>query len=292
VPYQSKSNRAGSVANAIVVIAAVLLITVLVSGVVQGADWYQWSPHDAKSQIEQLIGSAGVWGAGVSIGLMVLHSFLPFPAELLAIVNGMIYGPIWGTVITWVGAMLGAFAAFGLARALGQRFVHQLLTEKNAQSVDDWVASHGPGTLLLSRFIPVISFNLINYAAGLTKISWWHFAWTTGVGILPLTTLMVVMGDQIETLPWQIWLLLLGAGLVLWWGIHRLLPAAAPGHAPKQSDARISASPPQPFVITLLLAATSLLAHRSCSAIRAGPRPYARRARAALCRRRRPCQTL
>lgn len=181
------------------------------------------------SQIEEIIGSAGAWGVGASIGLMVLHSFVPFPAELVAIANGMIYGPIWGTVITWVGAMLGAFAAFGLARMLGQRFVRRLLPEKNVQRVDDWVASHGAGALLFSRFIPVIAFNLINYAAGLTKVSWWRFAWTTGLGILPLTTLMVVMGDQIETLPWQAWLLLLGAGLALWLATHRLLPAVAPG---------------------------------------------------------------
>jgi len=221
----ARSTTYGLVAAA--VITAVLLIGVLVDGLAQGADWYQWWPHVSKSHIKQFIGSAGIWGVGASIGLMVLHSFVPFPAELVAITNGMIYGPIWGTVITWVGAMLGAFAAFGLARVLGQRFVRQVLTEKNAQNVDDWVASHGPGALLFSRFIPVIAFNLINYAAGLTKISWWHFAWTTGVGILPLTMLMVVMGDQIETLPWQAWVLLLGAGLIVWWGMHRFLPAVA-----------------------------------------------------------------
>jgi len=39
----------------------------------------------------------------------------------------------------------------------------------------------------------VISFNLINYAAGLTTISWWTFTWATALGILPLTCLMVLM---------------------------------------------------------------------------------------------------
>ena len=41
----------------------------------------------------------------------------------------------------------------------------------------------------------MISFNLINYAAGLTAISWWTFSWATGLGILPLTFLMVAGGD-------------------------------------------------------------------------------------------------
>ena len=63
--------------------------------------------------IEDTIQSWGAWGVFASIGLMILHSFLPFPAEFLAIANGMVYGPLWGTAITWTGAMLGAFLAFG-----------------------------------------------------------------------------------------------------------------------------------------------------------------------------------
>lgn len=204
------------------VTTALLLGFVLVGGLTKGTDWYQWWPHVSMPEIEQFIAAAGYWGVVASIGLMVLHSFVPFPAKLVAIANGMIYGPIWGTVITWVGAMLGAFAAFGLARAVGRPLVHKILAERNMQRVDDWVASYGAGSLFFGRFIPVIAFNLINYAAGLTKISWWTFAWMTGLGILPLTTLMVVMGDQIERLAWQTWLLLLGAGLILWVVVHRL----------------------------------------------------------------------
>ena len=60
------------------------------------------------------IRSWGAWGILASIGLMVLHSFVPFPAELLACANGMVYGTLWGTVITWTGAMLGASIAFGV----------------------------------------------------------------------------------------------------------------------------------------------------------------------------------
>jgi uncharacterized membrane protein YdjX (TVP38/TMEM64 family) len=47
-------------------------------------------------------------------------------------------------------------------------------------------------------------------------LSWWQFLWTTGVGILPLTILMVVMGDNIESLGWESWLLLFVGGLGLW----------------------------------------------------------------------------
>ena len=79
------------------------------------------------SAVEELIASWGMWAVAGSIMLMVLHSFVPFPAELVAIANGMLFGPVWGTLITWTGAMLGAYLAFGLARWLGRPFVGQMV---------------------------------------------------------------------------------------------------------------------------------------------------------------------
>jgi uncharacterized membrane protein YdjX (TVP38/TMEM64 family) len=71
----------------------------------------------------QFMRGAGGWGVAASIGLMVVHSFITFPAEFVAFANGLVYGPVWGSVITWVGAMLGAFAGFGVARWFGRPFV-------------------------------------------------------------------------------------------------------------------------------------------------------------------------
>lgn len=182
-----------------------------------------WSPGISVKDFEDTIQSWGPWGVAGSIGLMVLHSFLPFPAEFLALANGMVYGPLWGIVITWSGAMLGAFTAFGLARWLGRPFVARMVARRDWQVLDDWAAHQGGGMVLIARFIPVIAFNLVNYAAGLTRISWWTFTWSTGLGILPVTALMVIMGDNIDTLAWEWWILLLAASLMLWFAVRRKL---------------------------------------------------------------------
>ena len=190
-----------------------------------------WDLGISVQDIEDRILSWGSWGIAGSIGLMVLHSFVPFPAEFLALANGMLYGPVWGIAITWTGAMLGAFAAFGLARWLGRPFVARMVARRDWVVLDDWAAHQGGKMVLLARFIPVIAFNLINYAAGLTRMSWWTFAWTTGIGILPMTALMVIMGDNIDTLAWQWWVVLLAAALVLWFAVRRKLapPPRGPG---------------------------------------------------------------
>jgi len=208
---------------------AILGLLALVFTLVIGA-LYLGTDHGFSVQaIEESIRALGAWGIVGSIGLMIVHSFVPFPAEFLAIANGMVYGPVWGTVITWTGAMLGAYLAFGLTRVLGRPFVELMTAKKHWHVLDEWTAARGAHLVLFSRFIPAIAFNLVNYAAGLTRISWWTFSWATGIGILPLTILMVVMGDYIEILTWEMWVLFVVVALVLWFPFRgKLRPTQRP----------------------------------------------------------------
>lgn len=177
---------------------------------------------------EELIRSWGAWGVAGSIGLMVAHSFLPFPAEIIALANGMLYGPLWGSVITWAGAMLGAIIAFALARLLGRPFVHRVLSGRHRQQLSEWSQESGGQALLIGRLIPLIAFNLLNYGAALTDISWWTFIWATGLGILPLTIMLNVFGDNMLTMTAWNWVwLLLGALAVLVWVLVRRRSRAA-----------------------------------------------------------------
>ncbi len=211
-PGRSSSKRSRSLGAA----ALLLLIAVTIfAGHYVGLDEANWI-----RQIEDEIRSWGPFGVVASIGIMVVHSLVPFPAEFLAIANGMLFGLFWGVVITWTGAMLGAFVAFGLARLLGRPFVERAVRKNDWQRIDRWAEDQGWQVLLISRFIPVIAFNLINYTAGLTKVSWFTFAWTTGVGILPVTILMVLIGHNVDLMTWQAWLLLIACGLVMWLAIR------------------------------------------------------------------------
>jgi uncharacterized membrane protein YdjX (TVP38/TMEM64 family) len=165
--------------------------------------------------IERFVERWGAWSALGSIVLMVLHSFLPLPAELIAIANGMLFGSAMGVGITWIGAMIGAGCAFAIARHCGRPLVHRVVAKRHWQAIASWQVS--PSTLVFVRLIPVISFNLVNYAAGLAGVSWLTFLWTTGFGILPITVVSVVLGDRLLALPWPVWLVV-GFGVIgSWW---------------------------------------------------------------------------
>lgn len=162
----------------------------------------------------------GPLGALAIVGLMIVHCFVPFPAEILALCAGAAFGTVNGSVLIWIGAMIGAALSFGLARALGRSAVEALLPARQRGALDDWSADQGAITLLISRFIPVIAFNLINYAAGLTRVSWWTFLWSTGIGILPLTVLMVHMGAQMRELDLTTLFLVSAIGIAAIWLLH------------------------------------------------------------------------
>ena len=203
------------IAIAAAVLAALLGLGVLLAFTELGGNL------DVRVLAERIRG-LGNWGYVAVVGLMVVHSFVPFPAEILALCAGAVYGTAWGTVLIWTGAMIGACLSFALARWLGQPFVNAVLGPVSRARLDGWTAEQGAVALLVARFIPIIAFNLINYAAGLTRVSWGTFLWTTGLGIVPLTVLMVAMGASMMELTWP-WLLGLAvAGIMVvccghWW---------------------------------------------------------------------------
>ena len=179
--------------------------------------------------VETLIRSWGMWSAVGSIIIMILHSFVPLPAEIIAMANGMVFGSLWGIVLTWTGAMLGAVISYGLARWLGQPVVRRLVPARHWDALQSWEADQGAVALLIARLIPVISFNLINYAAGLAGVRWPVFLWTTAIGILPLTVLSVMVGHQMVDAPLWVWGLVAVALAALWIGVRRLRRRPAEG---------------------------------------------------------------
>lgn len=185
--------------------------------------------------MEEAIASWGLWAPVASMFLMVVHSFVPFPAEMLAVANGMLFGLVVGAAITWAGAMIGALLAFGLARWMGQAFVLRLIGTERWCKVEAWMTGHGTKALLLARLTPVISFNLVNYAAGLAGVGWWTFTWTTAVGILPITIASVLIGSHMAVIPWPLWIVLVAgvAGLMF---LHWRFRGASVKHVDSNKD--------------------------------------------------------
>ncbi len=140
--------------------------------------------------------SFGPWAAVVSGLLMVFQSVMaPLPAFVITFANGLLFGWFFGAILSWSSAMLGAIICFYLAKFLGRPVVEKMVTKKALDWWDQFFAKYGKHSVFIARLVPIVSFDLVSYAAGVTSISFWQFFWATGLGQLPATILYSYLGQ-------------------------------------------------------------------------------------------------
>jgi uncharacterized membrane protein YdjX (TVP38/TMEM64 family) len=119
-----------------------------------------------------------------------------FSGLVLTLAGGAMFGFAQGALLNTLGANFGATAAFWLARGLGRNGLETLLGRRLA-GIDRITQESGFVWLLRLRFIPVVPFNLLNFASGLTAIPWRTYAIATALGILPGTLVYTFFADAI-----------------------------------------------------------------------------------------------
>lgn len=138
----------------------------------------------------------GWLGPFAIISLMTLAVVLsPIPSAPIALAAGAVYGHTWGTVYVLAGAEAGSLIAFTIARLLGYKVMQKWLGEHlsfGRLGTQNMLM----GMVFVSRLLPFISFDLVSYAAGLTKLSFWRFALATMAGIIPASFLLAHFGSE------------------------------------------------------------------------------------------------
>lgn len=134
--------------------------------------------------LKDYILSFGVWAPIVSALLMVLQALVaPLPAFVLSFANGLAFGTFWGGILSLVSASLAAAVSFWIARLLGRGPVEALVGRAHLGAADRWFLRWGAYAILVARLVPVVSFDVISYAGGLTRLGFWRFMLATVVGM-------------------------------------------------------------------------------------------------------------
>jgi len=151
---------------------------------------------DIEPLKEYLLGF-GAWAPIVSGSLMVLQSLVvPLPAMVITLTNGLLFGAMWGALLSWSSAMVGAILCYYIARLFGRPVVERLVGKKSLEVTDRFFQRYGRHAVLLARLIPVISFDVVSYAAGLTSIGLGDFILATGIGQMPATVVYSFLGQN------------------------------------------------------------------------------------------------
>ncbi|BAZ87619.1 hypothetical protein NIES806_38490 [Dolichospermum compactum NIES-806] len=142
----------------------------------------------------QWINSLGAVGGIVFIGIYIIATLAFLPAAILTLGAGIIFGVIWGSLYVFIGATLGAVAAFLVGRYLARGWVKEKISRyKKFAIIDKAVSKEGLKIVLLTRLSPLFPFNLLNYALGVTSVSFKDYL-LGSVGMIPGTIMYVYIG--------------------------------------------------------------------------------------------------
>ncbi len=157
--------------------------------------------------------SFGAWAPVVSALLMVLQALmLPLPAFVVTFANGLAFGTFWGGVLSLLSASAAAALSFWISRLLGRGPVEVLVGSASLGSADRWFLRWGTYAVLIARLVPIVSFDVISYAAGLTRMRFSGFMLATVVGMAPATFVYAYLGEQA---PQYVQVLLVAFGIII-----------------------------------------------------------------------------
>ncbi len=167
-----------------------------------GAVWLCWYLGTLVSpqQLQQTLQALGNWAAPCYVGLFILLPAFFFPVAVLALAGGLLFGLWRGSMYTFLGAILNCSLMFFMARYAGRKQAEQLIRKKLSpawqQRFQNLNSSGGFLLLIILRLIPAVPYNLINYAFGLSAMSYPAYILASAIGIIPGTLAFINIGDK------------------------------------------------------------------------------------------------
>jgi uncharacterized membrane protein YdjX (TVP38/TMEM64 family) len=135
-----------------------------------------------REALGELLEGAGMWAPIAYMAVYAVGVCLFVPGTLLTGLGAAIFGPYWGFLYVWIGAMVGSSAAFIIARTLGREFAASLIGDR-LKKYDDAIERNGFATVLYLRLV-YFPFTPMNFGMGITKVRFRDYFFGTGLGII------------------------------------------------------------------------------------------------------------
>ena len=143
------------------------------------------------------VAAAGAWAPLLFVALQALVTITPLPRTMFTVAAGVLFGSLWGLVLTITGTTLAALAAYGLVRWVGGPIVARHEHRPGFAWVRARLDHSGLLAMLSLRLLPMVPFSLLNYAAGAARVRIVPYIVGTVLGVLPGTVAIVVLGDAV-----------------------------------------------------------------------------------------------
>ena len=134
--------------------------------------------------LEEGVRRFGEMGPLFFIGVYAIGTALFLPGSIMTLAGGAMFGPVWGVLYSLTGATIGAIIAFLISRYLAADWVEQKASSR-VRRLKSGVEAEGWRFIAFVRLVPLLPFNILNYALGLTHIRISHYIFATFFAMAP-----------------------------------------------------------------------------------------------------------
>ncbi len=133
--------------------------------------------------LEQLIPTTGFAGPLFSILLMGILSATPIPTDPIVILNGALFGPFIGVLVSWMGNNLAAVIEYFIGKGLGSLADFNQQKKHLPFGLDKFPADSAI-FLIFGRFVPQVGGKIVSLAGGAYHVPFGRYLWTAVVSNL------------------------------------------------------------------------------------------------------------
>jgi uncharacterized membrane protein YdjX (TVP38/TMEM64 family) len=147
--------------------------------------------------LQRFIRQSGVWGPLIYVGGYAFRSLIFFPASILTITAGILFGPWLGILLTMIGENISANISFVVGRYFTADLLKYFSTKKRfVPRLTCKIQDNGFLTVLIMR-LTFLPFDLVGYSSGMCSIKQRDFALATVIGTIPGLLTFVFLGGSI-----------------------------------------------------------------------------------------------
>lgn len=230
--YKSRFNYGMSPESWVKVGAFILIVGLGVAINIANPEFYgqMWelATSGSMEQIVEGLRAYGPWAMVISLLLDIFINALGFlPSIFISTANGVVFGLVVGTLISWLAESIGVIISFWLMRFFLRMSAEKLIAKNNfLMRIDDFSGKNGFKMMLIARSIPYFPSGIITALGAVSKINNRDYIFATFLGKFPAVALEVVVGHDIvnfEQNLFRLTIVIIGATIAYYlvWRIHQ-----------------------------------------------------------------------
>lgn len=164
---------------------------------------WRWTP--LADQID--IGKITAWAIAlrnnparplIILGAYLVGSIISFPITILILATALVFGPVKGTIYSFIGCILGGALTYAIGYFLGSDFIRKL-TGPKWTIVERKIGRSGILAVATLRLLPIAPFTVINIISGAFQVPFRDYLLGSLIGLAPGIVVTNLFAHQLQS---------------------------------------------------------------------------------------------